>query len=155
MTIALAHEDEVNDFLAHHGVLGMHWGNRKGPQAGGGAGRSGGGRSGGAAAPRQTWGQRRVAKGQAILDRSNGSTKRAIGHIAGKYAAAHILTYAAGMAASKIPDANLRRGAIAAAGTAGGLYQLKLMNDTVKVAQAHHANKVAGQALAQRKMNIK
>lgn len=141
MTVTLQFDDPVDEFLAHHGVLGMHWGNRKGPQAGVTVARQ----PRAAAAPKQSWGQRRVARGNAIIARSNGSTKRALGVIAGKTLASHIIMVGGGMALNQIPNQHLQKGAKAALGFAGTAYQMKQLNNAIKVGQAHHANKVAAQ----------
>lgn len=142
---------DVDEFLAHIGVKGMKWGVRKarpmsmhprGGSIGGGQGLAR--RAVPAAAPAARGGstrqQRRIASGQAQINRY-GSTKSAVLHLAGRYTAESIVLNAAGMATRAIPNKTVAMGAQAAIGAIGVGVAIRDINAGVKLAQASKANK--------------
>lgn len=138
-------DPQIDDFLAHFGIKGMHWGVRK--ARGVSVGRTGRVQSaplaGRSAAPvsTQTYGQRRVASGQARIDRYDGSTKRAIFHLAGTQIVEGILTRTAQLAVRSIPNPAIRQGADMALELGYGALTVRNVNEGVKVAQAASASK--------------
>ena len=143
--ISVRPDSDVDAFLAHHGIKGMHWGIRKARGVEGGTvGRP---RSApltrGVSSPiaRPSYGQRRVASGQARLDRYDGSTKRAILHLAGAQIAEAVLARSAQIAVRHIPNPAVRTGANAAIELGYAAITVRNVNEGIKTAQARSANK--------------
>lgn len=130
--------DRVDDFLAHVGVKGMKWGHHKpgvAPVAGGGGRRV-------ANPQKQSWGDRRAAQGQKVIDRAGGSAKKAGLHLAGKYVATQLALHGAQVAVRHLPThPAVKEGAVIALGVLRLGNQVKTINTGVKIAQANSRNK--------------
>jgi hypothetical protein len=138
-------DPDVDEFLSHFGVKGMHWGIRK--ARGVSVGTSGRVQSAPLArgpvtpASTQTRGQSRIASGQARLDRYDGSTKRAILHLAGAQIAEALLSRTAQMAVNRIPNPVIRTGADIALELGYTAVTVRNINEGLKVTEASSANK--------------
>src|SRR4051794_16680863 len=121
--------DRVDEFLAHVGVKGMKWGHHKpgvAPVAGGGGRRV-------ANPQKQSWGDRRSAQGQKLIDRAGGSTKKAALHLAGRHVAGKILLMGAATAANGLSKHPLAQyGARVAIGSLSLAQDVHTINSGVK-----------------------
>ena len=139
-TLALTQpEPAVDDFLMHFGIKGMHWGVRKERISGGSRAQSVSPLAETASSP--TYSQKRIATGQARIDRYDGSTKRAILHLAGTQIAGAILTQSAHIAIKKIPNPAVSKGLNVAIDLGYAALTYRNINEGFKVAQASSARK--------------
>lgn len=134
-------EPAVDDFLIHFGIKGMHWGTRKDRSSGVRTSRAQSVSPVMGTASSQTYTQRRAATGQARIDHYDGSTKRAILHLAGTQIAGAILTQSAHIAIKKIPSPAVSKGLNVAIDLGYAALTYRNINEGFKVAQAFSAQK--------------